>query len=107
MPTFKNGTVTDLSSQISKVVDERDSLMVAVMSLGILVGVLVVLLAVVTSGWVWTCWKMKRNKATTTEHVRYNNDKYRFLGVIDQLIVYLLNIICTITIELLKILHTE
>ena len=57
-------------SQTSKVNKERDSLTI---SLGVLVGILVILLVVVTSGWVWTCWTMKRNKATTPEHVRYNN----------------------------------
>ena len=56
------------SSQMSKVNNERDSLII---SLGILAGILVILLVVVTSGWLWTCWTMKRNKATTPEHVRY------------------------------------
>ena len=51
-----------------KVTNERNSLII---SLGVLVGILVILLIVVTSGWVWTCWTMKRNKATTQEHVRY------------------------------------
>ena len=73
MSTLNTESQTKLSSQISKLTDERDSLMVAVVSLGALVGMLVILLAVVTSGWVWTCWTMKRNKATTSsEHVRYN-----------------------------------
>ena len=65
-------TDSQVSSQISQVIDERDSLKVIVTALGVLVGILVTLLIVVTSGWVWTCWIMKRNKATTTpEHVRY------------------------------------
>ena len=61
------------SSQASKVNNKRDSLII---SLGVLVGILVILLVVVTSGWVWTCWTMKRNKATTPEHVRYKKDNY-------------------------------
>ena len=56
------------SSQTSKVNNERDSLII---SLGVLAGILVILLIMVTSGWIWTCWTMKRNKATTPEHVRY------------------------------------
>ena len=58
MPT--SATESEVLSQINKVIDERDNLMVTVTSLGVLVGVLVVLLIVVTSGWVWTCWRMKR-----------------------------------------------
>ena len=69
--TLNTESQTKLSSQISKLTDERDGLMVAVVSLGALVGILLVLLAVMTSVWVWTCWTMKRNKATTSEHVRY------------------------------------
>ena len=64
-------TDSKVPSQISQVIDERDSLKVIVIGLGVLVGILVTLLMVVTSGWVWTCWTMKRNKATTPEHVRY------------------------------------
>ena len=49
-----------------------------VTSLGVLVGMLVVLLAVVTTGWVCTCWTMRqreRNK-TNSEQVRYTIAKY-------------------------------
>ena len=66
------------SSQISTVINERDNLRAIVISLGALVGILVVLLIVVTSGWVWTCWITKRNKATTSEHVRYRSKRYFF-----------------------------
>ena len=66
-------TESEVSSQTS-IADERDSLKVIVTTLGVLVGILVILLAVMISGWVWTCWTMKRNKATTTEHVRYRKD---------------------------------
>ena len=72
MSILSTESLTKASSQISKVTDERDSLMVAVVSLGALVSILVILLVVVISGWVWTCWTMKRNKATTPEHVRYS-----------------------------------
>jgi cobalamin biosynthesis Mg chelatase CobN len=39
---------------------------VASIGLGILVGVLVVLLALVTIGWMWTCWIVKKRARTTT-----------------------------------------
>ena len=35
-------------------------------TLGSMVGTLVVLLAVVTTGWVWTCWMMKKQAKTKT-----------------------------------------
>ena len=64
-----------------KVTDKRDSLII---SLGILVGILVILLIVVASGWVWTYWTMKRNKAATTpEYVRYKAIIDQVPGVID------------------------
>ena len=78
--TTLGNTESEGSAQISKVIDERESLKVIVTILGVLVGILVMLLAVVTSGWVWTCWTMKRNKTTTPEHVRYTNDNCRPLG---------------------------
>ena len=47
---------------------------VMVTSLGVLVGILLVLLMVVTIGWVWTCWIMRRRERnkTNSEQVRYN-----------------------------------
>ena len=82
------------SPQISNVIKERDNLWVIAISLGVLVGILSVLLVVVTSGWVWTCWTMKRTKATTPEHVRYTNDNNNLDHLGDLLIVYLLKL-CT------------
>ena len=80
-------TDSKVSSQISQVIDERDSLKIIVIALGVLVGILVTLLIVVTSGWVWTCWTMKRNKATTPEHVRYKKIDFP-----ESQIVYLLKL---------------
>ena len=39
---------------------------VASIGLGAAVGLLVVLLAIVTTGWMWTCWTMKRRGRITT-----------------------------------------
>ena len=39
---------------------------VASIGLGALVGLLVVLLALVTIGWIWTCWTIKRRARITT-----------------------------------------
>lgn len=62
VPTTSEPKSNTSSSQMSKVINERDSLRATVISLGVLVGILVVLLVVVTSGWVWTCWTMKSSK---------------------------------------------
>lgn len=63
---YTNTLKSDALGQVSKLINERDKLRAAVVSLGVLMGVLVILLAVVITGWVWTCWKMKRYKATDT-----------------------------------------
>ena len=37
----------------------------AITALGVLVGLLLLLLAVVTAGWMWTCWTMNYRGGTT------------------------------------------
>ena len=73
--TTISASTTSTSSNIiindSEVGQPGESLIVK--SLGALVGILLILLAVVTTGWVCTCWTMRqreRNK-TNSEQVRY------------------------------------
>ena len=59
-------------SQIKGADQSREN--IAAKTLGVLVGVLLVLLVVVTIGWVWTCWTMRqkeRNKTNNSDQVRY------------------------------------
>ena len=35
----------------------------AILALGAMVGLLLILLAAVTAGWLWTCWVIKKREA--------------------------------------------
>ena len=65
-------TLSLLTSQ-TKIMDRTKEQDVVITSLGVLVGLLVVLLAVVTTGWVYTCWIMtqKEKNKIKSEQVRY------------------------------------
>jgi hypothetical protein len=70
-PNSAQSTSSSPTSQ-TKVMDHtrEQDVHVVITSLGVLVGLLLVLLAVVTTGWVYTCWIMRQNKIKS-EQVRY------------------------------------
>ena len=62
--------------------------------LGVLVGLLMMVLVLVTIGWVWTCWILKKSGAKMKTYSE--QDRYRYIGLSQALPVPMHIILVTI-----------